>query len=301
MLNLIATETLRLAPVAIGAFWVLRTLRYPDIGLPFTFTFGGAVLVWAMHHFSPGIAILISVGAGIVPALLNGILYIGLRLNPLLSGLLVGQVLYGVCVLLADPTVSISLALPSEVSSGIYIGSCLVLAGVYVNTRCGFRAIFASYSPLLVKKLGVSPTGPCVLHLILCYCVATGAGAVYVLHQKTYSNEAFISILMTCIVILIYGVFIERVCAWAMAVAKMNASVVVSCRYRILGQLSAVVAGTMLERATYVLSLQVEQVPGIFSHSVSVSIVAVIMFVLLKKFDARSPGDEWTFHQEWLT
>ena len=83
--------------VVLGVVISFRLLDFPDLTVDGTFALGGAVVgVCITAGWSPGLAVLVAVFAGMIAGTATGILHTHLRINKILSGILTMSILYTV-------------------------------------------------------------------------------------------------------------------------------------------------------------------------------------------------------------
>jgi len=97
ILSSAVSDTLVYVLVALGVFLTLRVLVFPDLTVDGSFVTGGSIaaIIIASGH-DPFLATLAAIGGGMLCGLTTGLLNTKLRINALLSGILMMVALYSV-------------------------------------------------------------------------------------------------------------------------------------------------------------------------------------------------------------
>jgi putative ABC transport system permease protein len=90
-------EGLAFGLVAIGVYITFRVLAFPDLTVDGSFPLGGAVAaILIVNDFNPWLATVAALGAGLCAGLVTSLLNTKLRINALLSGILMMVALYSI-------------------------------------------------------------------------------------------------------------------------------------------------------------------------------------------------------------
>ncbi len=85
------------AAMGLGIYISLRIFNIPDITTDGSYTFGGAITaVLLTVGFNPGIVLMCALAGGALSGLSSGLIHTRLKVNPLLSGILVMTALYSI-------------------------------------------------------------------------------------------------------------------------------------------------------------------------------------------------------------
>ncbi|MEO8149730.1 MAG: ABC transporter permease [Bacteroidia bacterium] len=100
-------QGLGFAALAIGIFISMRVLNLPDITTDGSFTLGAAVTsIMLTHEYNAYVCILVSVVCGALAGMLTGFIHTRMRVNALLSGIIVMTALYSInLVIMGRPNI----------------------------------------------------------------------------------------------------------------------------------------------------------------------------------------------------
>jgi putative ABC transport system permease protein len=118
--------------LAIGIFISMRVLNLPDITTDGSFTLGAAVTaVLLSHDFNPVLCIVFSIICGAMAGMLTGLIHTKLRVNALLSGIIVMTALYSINLVIMGrpniPLIGLSSVFESvKISDDIFVNRMMI-------------------------------------------------------------------------------------------------------------------------------------------------------------------------------
>src|SRR5690606_2977247 len=90
-------QGLCLSGMALGIYISMKIFNIPDITTDGSYTLGGAITgLLLSNHMSVGVVFLAVIIGGAIAGMLTGIIHTKLKINPLLSGILVMTGLYSI-------------------------------------------------------------------------------------------------------------------------------------------------------------------------------------------------------------
>lgn len=163
--------SLCLAPMAMGIFISMKVFNIPDITTDGSYTLGASVTaILLTQHYSVGTSLLIAMFAGAVTGVCTGVIHAKLRIDALLSGILVMTALYSVNLIIMGRS-NIPLLHTSNIfgsgSSGSNIVHQLAIAGAIVSilflmlvyllrSDFGISMRAAGNNPIMTKAFGIN-------------------------------------------------------------------------------------------------------------------------------------------------
>ncbi len=183
------------ALVALGIALTFRVLAFPDLTVDGSFPLGGAVaarlIVEGLH---PGLASVAAVFVGFTAGCCTGLLNTKLKINALLSGILMMTILYSVNLrimgrantpLLTTPTIfsgmeswEISRDIPVIIFFLLVAVGCKILIDVFLRTEYGLAIRATGDNEQMIRSLGVNTDTSTVLGLGLSNALVAMAGAL---------------------------------------------------------------------------------------------------------------------------
>ncbi|NLZ49385.1 MAG: ABC transporter permease [Clostridiales bacterium] len=187
--------------LAVGVYISYRILNLADLSVDGTFPLGAAVTAaWIVNEGgNPFIACLLALIAGGIAGLVTGFLHVGLKINSLLSGILVMMGLYSINIrIMGMPNISLNLAgkliLPKsdEPWMRILIVFCFVALvklsiDMFLKTKGGFILRAVGDNEQLVTSLAVNKNRIKVIGLILSNALVALAGSIFA-QSQSYSD-----------------------------------------------------------------------------------------------------------------
>jgi len=171
--------------MALGVYLSFRVLAFPDLSVDGTFPLGAAVAgMLVLRGFSPYLALLGALGAGLVAGAFTGVLATRLRIPGLLAGVLTMIMLYSLNLrIMGRPNLSLlgrpsallglarALAAPRGyeilVAAGLFAAFVLVLLLLFLHTELGGTLRAVGQNPEMVRALGTNPENLVVLGVAL--------------------------------------------------------------------------------------------------------------------------------------
>lgn len=183
----ILDQGLIFAIVAIGVYITYKILDFPDMSVDGTFPLGAAVAaVCLTKGINPFAASAAAFAAGCIGGAVTGILHVKLRINNLLSGILVMFALYSINLrimgksnipLFAEVTVFSSSINPIIIIV-IFTLIVKVLLDLFLKTKLGFALIATGNNEQLVTMLGLNKDNMKLLGLVLANGIVALAGSL---------------------------------------------------------------------------------------------------------------------------
>ena len=180
IIKVVFEEGFKYAILALGVYLTYSILDFPDLSVDGTMPLGAIVsCVLILHNVNPWLSLLIAFGCGVIAGCLTGILHVKLKLEPLLSGILVYTTL-----------LSINLVLIEFGTGGLSIASIF-------GKKTIFNSGVANVLPnavggINVRKLIVLAIFVVVLKLVIDWYLKTKSG---MLIQATGSNQQYVTML----------------------------------------------------------------------------------------------------------
>lgn len=178
--------------VALGVYITYKILDFPDMSVDGTFPLGAAVAAVCLSKgVNPFAACVAAFLAGSLGGAITGILHVKLRINNLLSGILVMIALYSINLRIMSksniPLFSEKTLFTGVITPIIIIALFAVIVKVsmdfFLKTKLGFVLIATGDNEQLVTMLGVNKDNIKLLGLILANGIAALAGAIMAQYQ----------------------------------------------------------------------------------------------------------------------
>jgi len=181
--------------LGLGIFMTYRILNFPDMTTEGSFPLGGAVCVTAIiHGYSPVIATLLGVLAGMCAGLVTGLLYTKGKIPVILSGILVMSALNSVMLfVMKSPNLSLlnqtsvlnfftEMHLPPNFDT-VFLGMTVVIVIIAVlffffSTEFGQSYIATGDNEAMAKSLGIKTDRMKITGLVLSNGVIALSGAL---------------------------------------------------------------------------------------------------------------------------
>ena len=198
--------------LAIGVTLTYKILDFPDMSADGSFPMGAVIAAICLtHNISPVIAMALAFSGGVLAGLVAGYLHVGLKINNLLSGILVMTGLYSINLLIGAnrsnipvfnvPTIftigswskALSSAQLSLVSSLYPIALLLALVLIvkfstdwFLNTKLGFLLRITGDNPQMVVTLGEDIGKMKIIGLTLSNGIVAFSGSVIMMLLRYY-------------------------------------------------------------------------------------------------------------------
>ncbi len=281
------------ALVALGVLISYKILDFPDLTADGSFPMGGAVcVVCILNQIDPWLATIYGMLAGALAGVITATLYIGFKIEKLLSSILMMIALYSInlrimgvpnLALLGEPTIydvmtaqdDVQLALVRLVMAVLVVLIAKLLFDLFFATQIGLAVRATGTNSRMAKAQGIAVNKMTILGMAISNGLIALAGALYV-----QSNGGVdISIGVGTIVIGLAAVIIGE----AIFSAK-----------RIVWLTSAVIIGSILYRGFIALALNNETLNGIGFGPQDLNLITalLVVFVLVlpklkQRFQAR--------------
>lgn len=179
--------------VVMGVYLSSRIIKFDDLTTEGSFGFGGAITALIiLLGFSPWIALAAAMLGGSLAGITTGALHTKLKMNNLISGLVVTTALFSICLKLAGSNASLPAANSIfPVSTGEYpylaatlLGSLVLMAFFlvrrFLSSEVGLLLKAVGGNPQMVLSLGKSVAGYKTAGLALANGLTAMAGALFV-------------------------------------------------------------------------------------------------------------------------
>lgn len=196
MMNEIVISTLEqgliFAIVAIGVYITYKILDFPDLSVDGTFPLGAAVCAFGlMRDMNPFLCCFLAFLSGCIGGLFTGILNVKLKIDALMSGILVMTGLYSINLRIMGksnvPFFGKELVFNEKVNKLIVIIVILVIVKIlfdfFLKTKRGFLLIAVGDNDQMVTSLGVSKDNIKILGLVISNGFASLGGAMTAQYQ----------------------------------------------------------------------------------------------------------------------
>ena len=175
-------EGCKVLPFTLAFCFAFRLVKFPDLGITSILTLGGACFVMLANAKVPiTVCLIVATFSGLVGACTNGILFIRLRVQPLLSSILTMFLLYGVALLVLNRQATVTLQSKVKFTEwhcgGVAVLLSLVLA-IFLASKRGLKLRFAGEKPILLSQIGIDPRKSYFVMMCLGGLLAALAGAM---------------------------------------------------------------------------------------------------------------------------
>ncbi len=184
-----------------------RIIRFDDLSVEGTFGLGGALMAVLLTRSIPlFIAFPIILIAGALAGLATGLLHTKLKLNNLISGIVVTTALFSVNLKIAGSNMMINSA--STLFNMMSVGSMkiiillpcvcilLLLMKWFLQTECGFLFYAVGGNPQMLTNLGKNADTYIIAALMLANALTACAGALFVHYVGYFSIWSSVGILI---------------------------------------------------------------------------------------------------------
>jgi len=206
------------AILAMGVFLTYKVLDISDLSVEGTFPFGAFIFArFITMGFSPIVSTLLAFGFGTLAGLMTSILFIKLKIKPLLAGILTMTMLY-----------SLNLRINGKANMPLFsydsvfdLGSTLLVLGIvvlvikvlldqFLKTETGYLLIATGDNETLVKSLGASSNKYKILGLMLANGLVALSGAFMAQYQGFADITMGSSIIVVALASIIIGDTIKK-------------------------------------------------------------------------------------------
>jgi len=185
-----------------------RIIRFDDLSIEGSFGLGGALMaLFLTQNMSWLIAFALVIAAGTLAGLVTGLLHTKLKLNNLISGIVVTTALFSVNLKIAGSNMIISNKTTFfDLVSGIgtlkiilllpLIGALLMLVKWFLQTECGYLFHAVGDNPQMLTNLGKNADTYTIAALMLANGLTAFAGALFVQYVGYFSIWSGVGILI---------------------------------------------------------------------------------------------------------
>lgn len=206
--------------VVMGVYLSSRIIRFDDLTTEGSFGLGGAITaLLIVLGISPWIVLLLAMLGGTLAGTLTGLLHTKLKMNNLISGLVVTTALFSICLKLAKS----NLALPpsSSIFSGVpTTGFALAILGllvalvyqalkIFLSSELGLLFKAVGSNPQIIVSLGRNVENFKIAALALANSLTALAGSLFVQWNGFFSITGNIGTLVTGLAGLILAEMIQ--------------------------------------------------------------------------------------------
>lgn len=147
--------------VVMGVYLSSRIIRFDDLTTEGSFGFGGAITaILIVSGMSPWWTLLFSIMGGALAGVVTGVLHTKMKMNKLISGLVVTTALFSICLKLAKSNLPIpgnNSIFVSITSYEIPLFSIVILGTLVGIVYLGVRVLLLSEMGLILKAVGSNP------------------------------------------------------------------------------------------------------------------------------------------------
>lgn len=172
---------------ALGVYITYKILDFPDLSVDGTFALGASITaVCIINGINPFIACLISFLFGCIGGLLTGILHIKIKINNLLSGILVMMALYSINLrIMTKPNIPLmeqksifSYDISNLFITFIFLGAVKFMLDIFLKTKLGYVLKAVGDNEQLVTSLGINKNIIKILGLMLSNGLVSLSGSI---------------------------------------------------------------------------------------------------------------------------
>jgi putative ABC transport system permease protein len=209
-LQAIAERGLIFGLVSVSVYLSSRLLTFDNLSVEGAFCLGGAVMAALLQtNINPWVSLLLAMILGGLTGVLTGLLHTKLKLNALISGVVITTGLFSICLKVAGSTLTLSKShtifnfLQSLLEPVHGIALLLVVSSVvifvifgFLKTEIGFLLQTVGQTPQVLTNLGKSVDGYILLGLMLSNMVAALSGGLFVQYTGYFSIWSSIGVLI---------------------------------------------------------------------------------------------------------
>ena len=207
----------------IALYLTSRTIHFDDLSLEGSFGLGGAMMALLLSKNIPWYcALLLAISCGACAGLATGLLHTRLKLNNLISGIVVTTALFSINLKIAGSNMvignkaTIFTLLPTN-TTHLKIILLLAVVGILMysvkwllNTDCGFLFRAVGDNPQMLKNLGKNPDRYIIAALMTSNAITALSGALFVQYVGYFSIWASVGILIIALAGLILAETIDK-------------------------------------------------------------------------------------------
>lgn len=200
-----------------------KIISFDDLSVEGSFSTGGALAtLFAIYELNSLISFLFVLVAGIIIGTCTGLLHTKLKMNNLISGMVITTALYSVSLKIAGSHLSINTAKRIFDSSNLFYSIpqpfiillpisflILILLKWFLTTEMGFLLRAIGQNPQIVTLLGKSNASYKILGLAISNSLTALAGALFVHYLGFFSITASLGILVIALAGLTLGEVLE--------------------------------------------------------------------------------------------
>lgn len=196
--------------VAISVYLSSRLIKFDNLSIEGAFGLGSALnALLTVYNFNPFNCLLGSLLAGAISGIITGLLNTKLKLNHLISGIIVTTGLFSITLKLAGSNLTVANKptifnlMPTFLNSYQTLGLLLILSLILVNlinqflkTEIGFLLQTVGDAPQMITNIGKSANNYILLGLALSNSFAALSGALFVQYTGYFSIWTNVGILI---------------------------------------------------------------------------------------------------------
>lgn len=157
MLMVVIMQGLIYSFVVMGVYLSSRVIQFDDLTTEGSFGLGGAIAAtFVVTGFSPWLALVAAMCGGAMAGMTTGLLHTRLKMNKLISGLVVTTALFSICLKLAGSNIALPAGtsiFPSQ-DFTVPVGSLILLSALVALFYFGVKRLLLSEVGLLLKTAG---------------------------------------------------------------------------------------------------------------------------------------------------
>jgi len=275
---------LAFSALALGIFISMRIFDIPDITTDGSYTLGGAVTAVALSQYLPiPLALLAALAAGALAGICTGVIHTKLKVNALLSGILVMTSLYSCNLVIMGksnlPLMNVPnlFQIPLVHYIGLFWTELWVLAiftglvwlgmGYVLRTDFGLAMRATGNSPTMIAANGVNTDGMRITGLAISNALVALSGFLVVQYQRFADINMGIGIVIVGLGSVIIGEALGKALGWT----------------KIQWRLLAIVLGTIVFREILAITLALGIDPNWLKLITALFVLAVVAMPALKQ------------------
>lgn len=230
--------------VVIGIYLTSRVIKFDDLTVEGSFGIGGAMMTFLLiRHINPWICLCGALIAGALSGVATAVLHTKLKLNNLISGIVVTTALFSITLKLGGANQTLTginsifdLALPAASLKFLCILLPVCLVTLYamrwlLNTQVGFMLKALGDSPQMITNIGKRADRYTILALALSNMLTALAGALFVQYVGYFSIWAGVGTLIIALAGLMLAEVFDQYLGIALIIGAILYQIVIAATF----------------------------------------------------------------------
>jgi putative ABC transport system permease protein len=230
--------------VVIGIYLTSRVIKFDDLTVEGSFGIGGAMMTFLLiHRINPWICLCGALIAGALSGVATAVLHTKLKLNNLISGIVVTTALFSITLKLGGANQTLTginsifdLALPAASLKFLCILLPVCLVTLYamrwlLNTQVGFMLKALGDSPQMITNIGKRADRYTILALALSNMLTALAGALFVQYVGYFSIWAGVGTLIIALAGLMLAEVFDQYLGIALIIGAILYQIVIAATF----------------------------------------------------------------------